>query len=180
MGKGSKRKMEERQAEEQSSKKSKPDKTKDASKESPKPTSKTSPKPPSSSKKTIRDMITEAVTTLHNRAGVSRAAIQKYVKENYDVSENRLTGLIRKNILSMLEEGDIAHASDASVGANGVFRIPRSKLHKKEEKSVSNDTSKSPAAKKSSKQSGPSSPKSGRKSVAMSKATGSKSRKTKH
>ena len=111
MGKGSKRKAEER-----AKNKATVQKREEALPEIPSPRSQ-NPK--------VSEMIMEAIRELAERAGSSRPAILKYIKANYFVNDERIGNLLKRNLLSLLEDGHIIHSKPTMMGANGSFKLSK-------------------------------------------------------
>ena len=108
MGKGSKRKLEEREREKVSNNRK---------------AKSTTPRRPNNP--TVNGMIKEAIKTLSRKAGASRVAIQSFIENTYDVDENRIQANIRRNLLNMLANNEIVHSKAGMVGANGSFKLTK-------------------------------------------------------
>merc|ERR1712173_365788 len=107
------------------------------------PKAKTAKKP--SEHPTYKVMIVAAITTLKNRNGSSRQAIQKYIENNYE-GIHGVTMHLRNAIKSMVEKGDLTRTK--GTGVAGSFKVVKKAEPKKPKKVVKKVVKKEPAGKK--------------------------------
>lgn len=69
----------------------------------------------------VSEMILAAVVTMKDRRGSSLQAIKKYMQENYSVDMPKLNIHVKKNIVKMVEGGQLVQVHGH--GANGSFKI---------------------------------------------------------
>jgi histone H1/5 len=122
-------------------------------------TKKSAPKKPASTKKVAqhpayKEMIVEALTTLHERNGSSRQKIYSYIVKNFKVSpdDDSVKRHLRTALKRMVTGSVIVQSK--GVGASGSFKLPavakkpvaKKPAPKKAAKPVAKKTTKKPAA----------------------------------
>jgi len=122
-------------------------------------TKKSAPKKPASTKKVpqhpaYKEMIVEALTTLHERNGSSRQKIYSYIVKNFKVSpdDDSVKRHLRTALKRMVTGSVIVQSK--GVGASGSFKLPavakkpvaKKPAPKKAAKPVAKKTTKKPAA----------------------------------
>ncbi|KXJ21799.1 Histone H4 [Exaiptasia diaphana] len=100
-----------------------------------------------------KEMIKAALTSLKDRTGSSRQAIEKYIRANYPVNDNCASQL-RLSLKRLSDKGTIVHSKGK--GASGSFKLNKAAVAEKKPKKK---TVKKPAAKKAAKKEKPKSPK---------------------
>ena len=91
---------------------------------------------------TYKQMVVAAITSLKNRNGSSRQAIQKYIESNYK-GLNNVPLHLRNAIKSMVEKGELTRTK--GTGVSGSFKVVKKEAPKKK------PVAKKPAAKKVAK-----------------------------
>ncbi|XP_041988385.1 histone H1-like [Aricia agestis] len=94
------------------------------------PTQEMLPKSQDNKKPSTKEMITQALTEMKSRKGISLYAIKKYIEEKYRVDVEKFNYLIKKSLKDGVEGGSIVQTK--GMGASGSFRLAaKAKLEKK-------------------------------------------------